>query len=72
MCQDKDGTESKVWPAYDWPKLRGISHGQAPSSDIINDILLWLQAGGKHSCPLRGCAQHLTETDANTHSQTLD
>jgi hypothetical protein len=35
-------------------------------------ILLCLQTGVEHGCPLRGSTQQLTQTDADTHSQTMD
>jgi hypothetical protein len=35
-----------------------------------NDILSFLQAGA--CCPLRGYTQHLTQTNTNIHSQTVD
>ena len=47
------------------------SHGQAPIPDIINGILLCLQTGGQHNCPLRGFPQQQTDTEADTHSQVL-
>lgn len=54
----------------DWPKLR--PHGQAPITDTVSDSMLCLKTGTQNSCPLRGSFQHLTETDADTHSQPLD
>ena len=45
------------------------SSGQASIINIINDLLC-LQIGG--SCPLRSSTQQLTQTDADTHSQTVD
>ena len=40
--------------------------------DITGDSLLYLQIVDYHNCPLRVSIQHLTETDAETHSLTLD
>lgn len=37
---------------------------------MINYTLLYLQTGAR--CPLRGSVQQLTQTDTETHSQTLD
>lgn len=35
-------------------------------------VLLRLQTGVSHDCPLRGSTQQLTEADAETHRQTLN
>lgn len=42
------------------------SHGQAQNPDIINDTVILADS------PLRGSTQRLAETDAETHSQTVD
>jgi hypothetical protein len=34
--------------------------------------LLYLHTGALHTCPLRDSTKQLTETDAETHIQTLD
>jgi hypothetical protein len=47
-------------------------YGQESIPDTINDTLLCLQTEIKHKFPLRDSTQQLTETDAETHSQTLD
>ena len=45
---------------------------QEPIPDSINDTLLCLQTGAQHNCSLRDSTQQLIETDAETHSQSLD
>ena len=52
--------------------LPNLSHGQAPIPDLIHDTLLCLCTRAKHNCPMRGPTQQQTETDADTHSQTMD
>lgn len=47
------------------------SRGQAPISDTITEILLYLQKGSQNNCLLRGSSQKLTETDAETQTQEL-
>jgi hypothetical protein len=60
------GENYKYMPTWD------LSYGKAPIPDTIYDTLLCLQTGVKHDCPLRGFIQQVTQTDADTHSQTLD
>ena len=42
----------------------------APIPDTINDTLICLQTGA--CCPLRGSTQQPTQTDKETHGQTVD
>lgn len=42
------------------------------TGDTINYNLLCLQTGDQNNCSLKGSTQQLTDTDENTHSQTLD
>jgi hypothetical protein len=65
------------WWSRDWGDGQPItgpnwdpSHGQAPVPGTINNTLLCLQTGAR--CPLRGSTQQLTQTDTDTHSQTVD
>ena len=44
---------------------------QAPIPNTIKDTPLCLQSGAYHNSPLRGSIHQLTETDAETHRQTL-
>ena len=46
------------------------THVQTLIPDNINDTLLCFQTG--EYCPLRGSTQQLTQTDTDTHSQTMD
>ena len=43
-----------------------------PAAGTINYNLLCLQTGDQNNCSLKGSTQQLTDTDENTHSQTLD
>lgn len=48
-------------------------HGQEPIPGTTNDTLLFLQTGSRITdCLLRGSPKQLTDTDAETHSQTMD
>ena len=40
--------------------------------DISDGPLLYLQTVAQHNCPLKVSIQHLTETDAEAHSLSLD
>jgi hypothetical protein len=60
----------REWPTNDWPNLRPFFHGQTPIPDTINDILLCWKPS--ITVPFRDPTQKLTETHADTHSQTLD
>jgi hypothetical protein len=51
---------------------RTSNRREACTPDTINDSLLYLQTGGYHNCHLVGFTQQLMETDAETHSQTLE
>jgi hypothetical protein len=55
----------KEWSTWD------TFHGRESSLDTINDILLCLQTGAWHNCPLWGYTQQLMETDAEIHNQTV-
>ena len=59
----------REWPTNNQPNLKSI-HGQAPIPNTINDTLLFLQRGA--SCHLRGSTQQLSQTDTDTHNQTVD
>ena len=57
------------WPNNNQPTW-DQSHGKAPVTNTTNDILSCLQTGA--CCPLRSSTQQLTQTDTDTHSQTVD
>ena len=44
--------------------------GKYKSLTLLMILLLFLQTGVEHGCPLRGSTQQLTQKDADTHSQT--
>ena len=65
------GMEQRLreWPTNNWPNLRPIPWANT-NPNAINDTVLCLQTGACY--PLRGSTQQLTQTDADTHSQTVD
>lgn len=46
-------------------------HERKPTSDTINDILLYFQTGTQCNSHQRSFTQQLMETDAETNSQAL-
>ena len=65
MYRDKDEAEIEGTRSPSNP-----SHGREPTPDTVNDTLLCLKTAW-HNCTLRGFIQQLTETNSDTHSQTL-
>jgi hypothetical protein len=51
------------------PNLRPMGKHQSMTLLII--LLLCLQTGVKHDCPLRDSTQQLSQTNADTHSKTV-
>jgi hypothetical protein len=70
-CRDRGWNKLREWPTNNQPNLRLIPWASTNPLPV-NNIQFCLQTRVYHGCPLRGFTHQLIQTDADTHSQTVD